>query len=272
MRKNDAQRFCLSRVGTGMSKTDRQTDKTTRWAFTAYEDQFGLFDKIPDKVKEWGWQTEICPTTERKHYQGYILTRTQQRHKAMRDMFPGVHIEVAREWNALVNYCKKIDTAIEGTQKHEVNERKYLQFADALVNVAKCYIDPHMSHAHRLRLAPSDEAVALSKITPEQLETKAFDEAVCQLVEAQPNDVSLYTNPQIKRAWIMCKSVWLRMAQCQVGLCIPGCKCDEVSDTYCQDMEDLAHAFFISYDIIDDDGSPTCSQDEPTGEFQEGSA
>lgn len=97
-------------------------DKTTRWAFTAYEAQFGLFKKMPNAIRAWGWNHEECPETQRKHYQGYILTRQQHRFKghtpadSLRRMFPGVHIEPAREWAALLKYCKKGETRVPGTE------------------------------------------------------------------------------------------------------------------------------------------------------------
>lgn len=99
-----------------MAQTDRQTDKTTRWAFTAFEEQWGLFREMPDIVAEWGYQTEECPKTGKRHYQGYLRTRTQQRFSALKKVLPGVHLEPARNWDALLAYCKKTDTRVEGTQ------------------------------------------------------------------------------------------------------------------------------------------------------------
>lgn len=93
--------------------------KSTRWSFTAYEAQYGLFEVMPPSVNKWGWQTEICPETGREHWQGYIQLRQQQRFSWMKKNFPGLHVEVAKNWDALVNYCKKEDTRKEGTQPVE---------------------------------------------------------------------------------------------------------------------------------------------------------
>lgn len=91
-------------------------EKTTRWQFTAYDHQYQLFSKgCPPGVKEWGWNIEVCPKTQREHYQGYILLQQSQRFSWMRKMFPGVHIEMARNWQALLNYCRKDDTRAPGT-------------------------------------------------------------------------------------------------------------------------------------------------------------
>ena len=92
------------------------TDKSTRWQFTAYEEQWRLFQAMPPAVAEWGWNTEICPKTNRKHYQGYFLLRTQHRFAAVKKLFPGVHVEIAKDWNALKEYCKKADTRAPGTE------------------------------------------------------------------------------------------------------------------------------------------------------------
>ena len=142
-----------------------------------------------DIIKEWGWQTEVCPDTQRKHYQGYILTRTQQRFSAMKKALPGVHIEIARNWSALLNYCKKTETAVEGTQVVQVNERKYLKFADALMRIANAMV-----------------------ITPGADADANYRSAVMELMLSNPDDVSLYSNPQLMRAWNMTQAYWMRKA------------------------------------------------------------
>lgn len=98
------------------------TEKSSRWAITVYEPQFGCLEEMPPIVAEWGWQDETCPTTGKLHKQGYVRTHQQQRFAAMKKAFPGVHLEIARDWNKLLNYCKKTDTAVTGTQVHEKND------------------------------------------------------------------------------------------------------------------------------------------------------
>lgn len=104
-----------------MEQTDRQTDKsvkTTRWAFTAYESQWHLFKVgcIPASVAEWGWNTEKCPETSRLHYQGYLRTKQQVRLSQLIKIFPGVHLEPARNWEATKNYSGKVETRVPGTE------------------------------------------------------------------------------------------------------------------------------------------------------------
>jgi len=107
--------------------------RSSRWAFTAFEAQWPLFEKMPPVVKDAGWQMEIAPDTQKKHYQGYLLTNGTQRFAAMKKLFPGVHLEVAKNWLALVAYCNKKETAVPGSQKeyHSTFMNKF-QFMDYL--------------------------------------------------------------------------------------------------------------------------------------------
>jgi len=89
-------------------------DKSSRWQFTAYEGQYGLLATMPPGVAEWGWQDEICPTTQRPHRQGFFRLQSQQRFAWVRKTFPGIRVEVARNWDALIQYCKKEETRAPG--------------------------------------------------------------------------------------------------------------------------------------------------------------
>lgn len=99
-----------------------EKEKSSRWQMTVFEEQFKCLEVMPPIVAEWGWQDEISPTTGKLHKQGYVRTHQQQRFAAMRKVFPGVHLEIARDWNKLMNYCKKKDTAVADTQVHEKND------------------------------------------------------------------------------------------------------------------------------------------------------
>lgn len=91
------------------------TDKSSRWAFTAYEQQYGFFKTMPPGVHKWGWNVEECPETKREHYQGWMQLKQQQRFSWMRKQFPGLHVEIPRNWEALLQYCQKEDTRKVGT-------------------------------------------------------------------------------------------------------------------------------------------------------------
>lgn len=174
-------------------------DKTTRWAFTAYEDQFPLFATIPPIVAEWGWQPEVCPKTARLHYQGYIRTIRQVRFAQMKQVLPGVHIEQARNWNALLEYCKK-DKTKAGAEVHQVNESKAMSMAQALTRIAS-YVPPLV---YKVGLDESE------------LNTVRYWKGVKELLRLNPNAVGLYTQPQYLRAWNNTYEIWEDLAATEV--------------------------------------------------------
>jgi len=113
-------------------QTDRQT-KSSRWAFTAYQAQWALFESMPPGIAEWGWQREICPKTNNPHYQGYLRLTQQQRFAWLAKLLPGVHLEVAKNWDALIQYCKKEETGVPGTQVHRTSSiETHFQYAETL--------------------------------------------------------------------------------------------------------------------------------------------
>ena len=116
---------------------DRQTDrdesgflkgsgKTTHWAITVYEGQWHYLEKPPQDITWVDGQYEECPTTQKKHFQGACITRSQHRWsgckgdykvaESLRQILPGVHFEPASDWKKLLQYCKKEETRIPGTQ------------------------------------------------------------------------------------------------------------------------------------------------------------
>jgi len=123
-----------------MAQTDRQTDKSSRWAFTAYEGQWSLFGSMIPGIAEWGWQTEKCPETNRLHYQGFLRTTAQQRLSWFKKNLPGVHVEIAKNWEGLKNYCQKPETRTDDSRQiHQVTSYMTLyQYTD---DVAKRVAD-----------------------------------------------------------------------------------------------------------------------------------
>lgn len=178
---------------------------------TVFEGQYDLFNTMPDWVAEWGWQDEICPDTQRKHRQGYLRTRSQQRFAKLKQMFPGVHFEIARDWSGLIQYCKKTETRDpSGNMVAQTNTRRYLQMHEALVRVANAYV----------------------KIEDVSLEDR-FWRAVKELVREQPADISLYSNPQLLRAWNHTADVWIEKSIIEAEESIDDdrvCECDFLSD------------------------------------------
>lgn len=198
-----------------MGETDRQTDRhggwlpadperrDAKWGFTAYEGQWHLFQTMPELVAEWGWQTEICPSTQREHYQGYFRLKRQARFAQVKKLFPGVNLYAAREWAALLKYCRKTDTAVPGSQVHEVSQSKAMSMADALIVLATHvpYTPPYTIY---------------DDVTPKKLHERYENEfwcAVREVLTIDPQSVGLWTQPQYMRAWINLRTVYLDLAR-----------------------------------------------------------
>jgi len=169
-------------------KTDRQT-KTTQWAFTAYEDQWKLFEAMDPGIKKWGWQVEECPDTKRLHYQGYILLYKQQRFSYVIGLIPGVHIQKARNWKALLNYCCKLETRVPGTVPVEyVND-----------------IPSHFQYAERVGREIAEGCRGMGRSPTEILHPKLM-ELIENIVKRDIQEGKRYaawiaSNPQWKAMW-----------------------------------------------------------------------
>lgn len=244
-----------------MGETDRQTDKSSRWAFTAYEAEWPLFQVINDLVAEWGWQTEVCPNTQRKHYQGYLRTKRQVRFAQLKKVFPGVHLETARDWNKLLNYCKKKDSAVPGTQVNEVNRTKALTMAEALIALAEA------SSFSRLKDMSGNRLV--------EEKDNMFWDAVASLLEGDANLVGLYTQPQYHRAFIKLSRFWENEVYKKADegvyadLVLENTETDRQTDE-CAIIPDEVPSrqvqddfYFRYYNIIPDAFLPPCEEDIP---------
>lgn len=179
-----------------MEQTDRQTDKSTRWAFTAYEEQWHLFETVPEVVASIGWQTETAPETGRKHYQGYIQTKRQVRFAQLKKEYPGVHLEVARNWAALQAYCKKTESAVAGTQI-QLTGTPTLTMKDALLKLASYY-------TRDIRLQYIDDGLKGKDVNKEE-----YWHLVRLCVSDFPNSIGLFANPIYLTSWVNTRQVWI---------------------------------------------------------------
>lgn len=86
------------------------TERGTAWSLTIYNDDYKSVD-LPQGWKLKG-QLEICPTTNKEHYQG-MLSTPQTRFSTIKKVFKEAHIELARNKMALASYVKKEDTRLQ---------------------------------------------------------------------------------------------------------------------------------------------------------------
>jgi len=110
-----------------MSQTARQTDKSTWWSITAFDDgekEWLGGGKFPEWVAAVHGGLEKCPDTGREHFQGALQCRSQQRFSAVKKILPKSHIEPAKSAEALRKYCMKAETAV-GEKREYTNSTPY---------------------------------------------------------------------------------------------------------------------------------------------------
>jgi len=213
-----------------MPETDRQTDKSTRWAMTVYEGQWPLLEKMPELIAEWGWQDEKCPDTGRVHRQGYFRTHRQVRFKQAKEVLPGVHIEVARDWNKLLNYCKKVDTSL-GNQVHQVSTNVPMTMADSLIALAE-YHWPDLMLRDKM-------ATGSYKDLQEIYKAEYWACVNAYLAKAnRDNSIGLFTNNQMLLGWTRTRRHWInRYKELNVVIEVSALPAAETSET--SDSEDI---------------------------------
>ena len=108
---------------------DNSTNKYSKWVFTLMEG--GEFNSLPSS-KELGealesisdkfvFQLEICPTSNRRHFQGCFITRIRKRHRTvLYDLSVDLQIEISQltidrmlgSWEQASEYCSKEDSRV----------------------------------------------------------------------------------------------------------------------------------------------------------------
>jgi len=194
-----------------MSQTDRQTDKpATHWKSAIFDsgvDSNGVSwsgqwaslepGALPAFVKTVYKQKEICPDTQREHFQVHIVCHRQVRLTQMSGWIKRT------KWFAVIGdkhiknsiaYTSKKESAVEGT--HEVVQgEKYYQIHELLQLIAKEY-----DHAER----PSEASQS-----SEMERALSFETLSSRLVWRDVKWVNKLANPQLKKLWDMYKWVFI---------------------------------------------------------------
>lgn len=144
----------------------------------------------PTFVKLVKCQDEVGEN-ETLHIQGCVNT-TQVRFSQMKNWLQRAHIEVARDKSALLKYVEKTDTAVDGTQF--TNKPEFLTTAKALRKLAKAYE------------RPSEEDIGNR---PDTAIKRAYWRAVRVIIKDEEELISLYSRPDLFRAWENTWEVWL---------------------------------------------------------------
>jgi len=148
----------------------------------------------PTWVKRYDGQEEVGKDGT-LHIQGALNT-AQIRFAAVKGWLKRAHIEAARDKSALLKYVAKSDTAVEGTYKSESKE--YLTMDKALKKLATYYVGSTFEEWE-------NNGCDWTKCA-----TKEYWAAVNKLLEDDQTLVQLYTNPQMLRAWVHTKNVWIK--------------------------------------------------------------
>nr|AJD07571.1 replication-associated protein [Sewage-associated circular DNA molecule] len=178
-----------------------EVDRASMWSITINNptdaDRQAL-KAHPSFVKMVKYQDEIGDEGT-LHIQGAVQT-TQVRFSAMKKWLARAHIEIARNKQALLNYVEKSETAVSNTQV--VVQADYLSMDAALKEIAKYAQDYVQWHTALKRPAKDKE-----------FEKQEFWTAVRQILREKPKAVGLFTNPQLERAWINTRSVWIELCE-----------------------------------------------------------
>lgn len=173
--------------------------RSSWWIITAYDknldllESYGLPDadrqSIPRSVKAIHGGAEICPSTGRRHFQGAIECNGQQRAVFFRDWLPGVHFEVAKNKDAVKQYCLKAETAagVKGTVSNPVS---YLTMDKLLLLFGEESLDLH-------------ECSDLEVDTTEE-----FWRIANRIIKKTPALVSIIATPTLRTVWQHTRRTW----------------------------------------------------------------
>lgn len=179
-----------------------KSEKTTRWAFTAYEPHYPLIEAPNDLIAEIGWQDEICPKTQKKHRQGFLRTVRQVRFAQVRAILPGVHVEPAKDWTALQKYCQK-------SASRDPNGSQ----------VVKKYEPPWFLHdllmAVASQLILEEPLVRLDSQTDRQVLLSYLRKYSKHIVLRRPQYAAVLVRQDARDAWCAFVEEWLAMARVQ---------------------------------------------------------
>lgn len=100
----------------------KKTSRRYRW--TSFKEEEPTF--VADKMVYMIYQPEICPSTDRPHWQGFVVLKTSMRFPAIKKLIgdPALHLETCDASDeANINYCSKEETRKPGGKVVEHGER-----------------------------------------------------------------------------------------------------------------------------------------------------
>lgn len=137
---------------------DARDSRGTRWSITINCKSISrsTAEECIERARQLGWR--VYGQIERgdtgtEHFQLAVNT-PQVRFSAVKKVFPTAHIELANNWSALMSYCQKEDTRVEGIKQVSSN---YLPWSQLRQMFAEWLLEdefrPHTTdHDRRLQL------------------------------------------------------------------------------------------------------------------------
>lgn len=87
--------------------------KAKRWVFTSY-DVYSVPNLNPDVAEYCVYGREVCPTTSRRHLQGFVAFKNRQSLQQVKKQLPGAHLERTRGTpEECADYCRKDGDFVE---------------------------------------------------------------------------------------------------------------------------------------------------------------
>jgi len=155
-------------------------------------------------------QKEVCPSTQKEHYQVHVELHRQQRVSAMRawQQTHWIGVQGATHIRNSIKYCSKAESSIEGTQRVVENEEEYLRLHDILLAIAD-ELEPNILPLDTSYTTPQ-ELDRAHKVHEEQF---LFKNASKWLVEKDVKWITKLAAPFLEKAWNYYHATLLREAK-----------------------------------------------------------
>lgn len=129
----------------------KEPEKATHWNTAVYDHnaddsearfsgQWALLDKLPSFVKTLHRKREICPKTQREHYQIHVVCHKQERLSALTGWIKHTKWKkvIDKDYiNNSINYISKLATTAPGAKVEVLQGEKYYRIHELLLEIAK---------------------------------------------------------------------------------------------------------------------------------------
>lgn len=177
------------------------SDRSKHWAVTTFDQNdmtsLNSLDRFPHWLKtRYGGKESTLDG--KPHLQIHLECKTQQRFAAIKKWLPKSHIEIARAPEASIKYALKPESAI-GPKETIENTRVYLSMAQALTIIGR--------HSGEVDLV--SEMRRLDLKNPKDVLKRRYWTAVRDHCSRIPEDISLFSQPQMLAAWVNTHETWV---------------------------------------------------------------